>query len=470
MSRAWDLVVEGGTVVTPSGRSVADLAVSGGRIAAVGDLAGHPAASGARIVDASGMVVVPGGVDVHTHLDMPFGSGRTADDFDSGSKAALFGGTTTIIDFAAPKPGEPLRKGLEAWLAKAEGSSSVDFGFHMTMPRVTDKDLAEMASLVREGVTSFKLFTAYPGRLMSGDGAIFRALRRSRDIGALVCVHAENGPVIEALVGEALAAGHRAPRFHALTRPVEAEAEAAGRVIALAEMAGAPVYLVHLSSAAALAEVRRGRKRGVRVLAETCPQYLCLDAEVYERPDFEAAKFVMSPPLRPKGNGARLWEALAAGELQAVATDHCSFFMKRRKGHPCKADGKDDFTRIPNGAPGIGARMLLLWDAVQKGRLTAERFVEVTASGPARVFGLHPRKGNLAPGADADIVVIDPRKTHTFTMENQHLNVDYDPYENRTVHGEVRDVFLSGRPMILRGRFTGEAGGGRFLRRAPRDF
>jgi dihydropyrimidinase len=468
-SRPWDLVIKGGTVVSSSGRSVADLAVSEGRIAAVGHLEGLRPADGARTVEAKGMIVAPGGVDVHTHLDMPFGRGATADDFASGSKAALLGGTTTIIDFAAPGPGGSLERGLQAWMRRAEGKCSVDFGFHMTMVGASDRGLREMDRLVGLGVTSFKVFTAYPGRLMSDDGDIFKVLRRSRDNGALVSAHCENGPVIAALVREALASGNTGPRFHALTRPPAAEAEAAGRVIALAEMAGAPVYIVHLSTAAALAEVRRGRKRGVRVLAETCPQYLTLTAEEYERPGFEGAKFVMSPPLRPRGNDARLWAALAAGEIQTVATDHCSFPMKSRGSAPCKADGRHDFSKIPNGAPGIGARMPLLWDAAQKGRITPERFVEVTASGPARIFGLHPRKGSLAPGADADIVVIDPRKTHTFTVSNQNLKVDYDPYEGRTAHGAVRDVFLGGRPMVLQGRFVGETGKGRFLRRTPRD-
>ncbi|MBI4678285.1 MAG: dihydropyrimidinase [Elusimicrobia bacterium] len=457
MAERWDLVVQGGTVITTSESFVADVAVSQGRVAALGRLEGLAAAQGAQVVDAEGMVVVPGGVDCHVHLDMPYGGSTNSDDFASGSVAALFGGTTTIIDFATPGKGEALELGFEARRRKADGRCSTDYGFHMVMTRVCDKTLREMDRMVRQGVTSFKLFTSNPQRLMSDDGAIFRAMRRTRDNGGLVCMHAENGRVIEELIREALAAGNTGPRFHPLTRPMEAEAEATARVIALAEMAGAPVYVMHLSAARALDEVRRGRKRGVKVLSETCPQYLFLTADEYERPGFEAAKFVSSPPLRPRGNETRLWQALRDGELQAVSTDHCSFSMRSKGGKP-------------RGAPGIGTRMLLMWDAAQRGRISPQRFVEVVASAPARIFGLYPRKGHLAPGADADIVVIDPRKTHAFGVASHHLRVDYEPYEGRTAHGVIREVFLRGRRMVSHGRFVGKPGGGAFLRRAPRDF
>ncbi|MBI5210902.1 MAG: dihydropyrimidinase [Elusimicrobia bacterium] len=464
-SPPYDLVVRGGTVATAAGRFVADVGVRGERVAALGDLGAPPA--GAKVVDARGMIVVPGGIDAHTHLDMPFGGSTTADDFATGSEAALFGGTTTIIDFATPRRGEPLRKGLEAWRRKAEGRCSVDYGFHMVMTGAADKALREMDQLVREGVTTFKLFMAYPDRLMADDRTILRALLRTKENGGLVCMHAENGWAVETLVREALARGDTQPSFHPLTRPVAVEAEATARACMLAEVAGVPIYIMHLTSARALEEVRRARERGVAVLAETCPQYLYLHADRYDGPGAEAAKFVLSPPLRPKGDDEALWRGLREGSLQVVSTDHCSFFLKPRPSRPCKEPGRRDFSRIPNGAPGIETRMLLMWDAVQKGRLSLERFVEVTATGPARLFGLFPRKGHLSPGADADIVVIDPRKPHTITAAQHHMSVDYNPYEGKTIHGSIREVFLRGRPMVRHERFLGRPGEGRFLRRAP---
>ncbi len=392
----------------------------------------------------------------------------TADNFATGSAGGIFGGTTSIIDFAIQKKGGTLTEALDTWHQKAQGNSSVDYAFHMICVDLPEKGLKEMDRLVNEGITTFKLFMAYPGIFMSDDATIFRAMQQTKENGGMVCMHAENGGVIDVLVQKAIAEGKLEPKYHALTRPMSAEAEATRRAISLAEMAGVPVYIVHLSAGDAMEEVRAARARGVPAYAETCPQYLYLSYEDYERPGFEGAKFVMSPPLRPKGNEERLWKGLAHNWLQVVSTDHCSFCMKAGKGKIGKELGKGNFAKIPNGAPGVETRMLLLWDGVQKGRLTPSRFVDITATTPAKLFGLYPRKGHLFPGADADIVIIDPMKTTTFSAKTHHTNVDYNPYEGKTVSGAIRDVFLRGQHMVSGAKLVGKAGSGKFLRRAPR--
>ena len=455
-------LVRGGTLVTATGSSEADLLIDGETIAAIEARIETPVE---RAIDASGRLVLPGGVDAHTHLDMPLDDGvRAADDFESGTIAAAVGGTTSIVDYATQSRGGSLRAAFDDWMRMASGRAVVDFGFHMIVCDYRPTIEAEMDALVAEGVTSFKLFMAYPGRLMLDDGAIFRALLRSRDNGSLVCVHAENGPVIEVLVERARAAGRTAPVEHARTRPARAEAEATHRACALAEMAGAPVFVVHLSSAEALEEVERARERGVEVHAETCPQYLFLSEERYEEPDFTGARFVMSPPLRAAAGQEALWRGLARGSLETVATDHCPFCLadKRR--------GAEDFSRIPNGAPGIEHRMTLLWDGgVRAGRLSPSRFVEVTATAPARIFGLYPRKGTLAVGSDADLVIWDPERRTTISAATHRMRVDYDPYEGRAVVGGPETVFARGAVIVEQGRFVGRPGAGRFLRRAPRS-
>ena len=379
-------LIRHGTVVSASGAFVADVLVEDERIAAVGPQLPGPADV---TWDARGKYVIPGGIDVHTHLYMPLGDTVTADDVASGTIAAAFGGTTTVVDFAVQDRGRPMREAWETWMRKAEGKAAVDYGFHLIVTDLGPDGLEEMDALVAEGVTTFKLFMAYPGRLMVDDATIFRALRRTADNGGLVLMHAENGGVIEELVTRARAEGRTAPKWHALTRPPRAEAEATHRAIVLAELAGAPVYIVHVSCAEAVDEVAAARARGARVLGETCPQYLLLSDECYDLPGFEGAKYVMSPPLRSRDGQERLWRALAGDELQVVATDHCPFRMRDQK-----VAGRDDFTSIPGGAPGIETRMSLLYDGgVRAGRLTLSRWVEVTATNPARLFGLYPRKG-----------------------------------------------------------------------------
>ena len=455
------ILIQNGTIVTACDTCRGDILVEDERITAIGTAL---EAEADRRIDASDKLVLPGGVDVHTHLDMPFGATRSADDWESGTVAAAHGGTTSIVDFATQFTGERLHEAWENWARRAEGKAAIDYGFHMTITDFTDDVEAEMDALVREGIPSFKLFMAYRGRLMLDDGSIFRALLRTGQNGGTICLHAENGDVIDVLVRRALAEGHTAPKFHALTRPPLAEAEATHRAICLAEMAEVPVYIVHLSAAEALERVVQARERGVPVYAETCPQYLFLSNENYEEPGFDGAKYVMSPPLRPRESQVALWRGLARNDLQVVATDHCPFCMKERK-----ALGRDDFSKIPNGAPGIETRMSLLYDGgVRAGHLSLNRFVEVTATAPSKIFGLYPRKGTLAPGSDADIVVFDPNREVTLSAKTLHMKVDYSPYEGRQVIGAPEIVLSRGRVIVENGRFVGRAGGGTFLKRQAR--
>src|SRR5260221_2634731 len=455
-------LVAGGTIVTAADSFKAAVLIEGEKVVAVGtDLK----AAGGKPIDASRKLVIPGGIDVHTHMELPFGGTMASDDFETGTTAAAFGGTTTIVDFAVQGFGEPLEKARDAWMKKARGKAVVDYGLHMIVRDVSDKVLREMGTMVKEGISSFKLFMAYPGVFMVDDGAIFKALVRSAEIGALICMHAENGGVIDVLVKKALAAKHTQPKWHALTRPPEAEGEATGRAFKLAEMAGGvPLYVVHLSAAQALEQVRLFRDRGLPAYAETCPQYLFLSYDNYEEPGFDGAKYVMSPPLRPKDTQDRLWRGLAFNDLQAISTDHCPFCMKEQK-----TLGQDDFSKIPNGAPGIETRISLVYDGgVIPGRISLNRFVELTSTSPAKIFGLFPRKGTIAPGSDADIVVFDPSKKTTLSAKTLHMNVDYNPYEGREVTGTVDTVVSRGRVVIDAGTFTCRAGGGSILKRSAR--
>jgi dihydropyrimidinase len=455
------ILIKNGTVVTAAETLRADVLIEGERIAAV---APGIDVEADRTIDAAGRYVLPGGVDVHTHLDMPYRDTVSADDFQSGTIAAALGATTSIIDFATQMPGETLHEARDAWMQKAEGKAAIDYGFHVAITRMDGGVEREMDELVLEGVTSFKVYMAYPGSLMLDDAGIRRALEKSRDNGATICVHAEDGVAVEALIRDALAAGHTAPRYHALTRPPEAEAAAARRVIALARSARAPIYIVHVSASGAVDAIRGAREDGLPVSGETCPQYLFLSDDRYEAPGFEAAKYVMSPPLRPKAMQERLWLALASGDLQVVATDHCPFTLAQ------KAEGRDDFTKIPNGAPGIETRMSLLYDGgVRANRITLNRFVELTSTSPAKLFGLFPRKGTIAHGSDADVVLFDPDRKTTLSASTLHMRVDYSPYEGRQVTGIAETVLSRGRVIVENGAFVGRPGWGTFLRREPRN-
>jgi dihydropyrimidinase len=454
-------IVRNGTIVTAADRYVADILVEDGSIVAIAKGLNLPADT---TVDATGKLVMPGGIDVHTHLDMPFGGTQSADDFETGTIAAAHGGTTTLIDFAIQDYGKSLYPALDGWRAKAENKSVIDYAFHMIVRELNDQVAGDMDKLVRdEGVTSFKLFMAYPGVFQVDDATIFRALLRTRDNGGLICMHAENGGVIDTLVKEALRQGHKAPKWHALTRPTRAEGEATGRAIALAEMAGVPIYIVHLSCSDALEKIKQARDMGLPAYAETCPQYLFLSYEDYERPGFEGAKYVMSPPLREKWNQEALWKGLSKNDLQVVSTDHCPFCMNEP---PQKQLGADDFSKIPNGAPGIETRLMLLWDGgVRAGKIDAHRFVEITSTNPARMFGLWPKKGTIAVGSDGDMIVWDPDKEVTLSAKTHHMRVDYNPYEGRVIQGAAQAVLSRGDVIVQDGKFTGTRGRGQFVKR-----
>ena len=455
------LLIKHGTIITATDRYEGDVFVEGEKISTIGTALTMAAD---RTIDATGKYVLPGGIDVHTHLDMPFGGTKSADDFESGTRAAAHGGTTTIVDFAIQYKGQTLHHAWETWMKKADGQAAIDYGFHMIITDLSDQVEEEMDALVRQGVTSFKLFMAYPGVFMLDDASIFRALLRTGQNGGTICMHAENGGVIDVLVRRALAEGKTAPKYHALTRPARAEGEATHRAIALAEMADVPIYIVHLSAAEALEMVTEARDRGLPAYAETCPQYLFLSYDNYEEPGFDGAKYVMSPPLRTKDTQDRLWRGLAFNDLQAISTDHCPFCMKEQK-----TLGQDDFSKIPNGAPGIETRMSLVYDGgVLPGRISLNRFVELTATSPAKIFGLFPRKGTIAPGSDADIVIFDPAKKIRLSAKTLHMNVDYNPYEGREVTGAVDTVVSRGRVVVDGGTFTGRAGAGSFLKRNAR--
>ena len=457
-----DTLIRNGTVVTARETIAADVLIEGERIREV--RASIPAQAARKVIDATGLYVMPGGIDAHTHLDMPFGGTTSADDFETGTRAAAFGGTTSIIDFAIQARATRMREALDAWWRKAEGRACIDYGLHMIVTDLGEAGLEDMDDMVREGVASFKLFMAYPNVLMVDDATIFKALSQTARNGALICMHAENGSVIDVIIARALAEGKTAPIYHALTRPPRAEAEAVHRAIAMAEIAGAPVYIVHLSSEDALNEVREARDRGVPAFAETCPQYLLLSIEELERPNFEGAKYVFTPPLRSKDHLPKLWDGLKHDHLQVVSTDHCPFCFADQK-----TLGKDDFTKIPNGGPGIENRLQLIYHyGVNAGKLSLNRFVELTSTTPARLFGMYPRKGEIAPGSDADLVLWDPNAVHTISAKTHHMRVDYSMFEGFQVKGDARTVLSRGEVIVDSGRFAGKPGRGNYLKRAAR--
>ena len=453
-----------GTIVGAEGSTEADVLVDGETIALIGsDLAG--AGIGAdETIDATGKWLIPGAIDVHTHMELPFGGTFAKDTFETGTRAAAFGGTTTIVDFAVQTRGASLRDGLDAWHAKAEGNAVADYGFHMIMSDVNDDTLREMDGLVAEGVPDFKLFTAYPGVFYSDDGAIFRAMQQTARNGGLIMMHAENGMAIDVVAAQLVEQGRTDPYYHGVARYPIFEGEATNRVIRLAEAAGVPVYIVHLSARDALDAVRGARDRGVNAFAETCPQYLFLSLEDMGN-GFEGAKYVCSPPLRPAQHQAELWKGLVKDDLQVVSTDHCPFDFEGQKDL-----GRGDFRKVPNGLPGVEDRVDLLHDGgVVGGRISRERWVEIISTAPARLFGMHPRKGAIATGSDADIVVYDPNRRHTISAATHHMDVDYSVYEGREVQGGSDIVLSRGSVIVRDGEFTGRKGHGRFIKRSPAD-
>jgi dihydropyrimidinase len=466
VSTAKATLIRNGRIVTAVDDCVADILIEGSRIQAIGKTL--PAGPGMAEHDAAGLLVLPGAVDVHTHLDSATPTASTVDDFAAGTRAAAFGGTTTVVDYCTPPSGASLMAGLEDW-HRRRTNACVDVGAHMIVLDAGADTLAEMKTLVeREGISSFKFFMAYPGALMLEDGALFTALRAAGALGALSCVHAENGPVIQSLVQAALALGQTAPRHHALTRPAVLEGEAAQRAIDLAELAQAPLYVVHLSTAQALQAVQRARQRGLPVFAETCPQYLLLDDTVYESDGFEGAKYVMSPPIRPASHGPQLWRGLHTGDIQTVATDHCAFtYGDEPHGlRHSKRLGLAAFNRIPNGAPGLETRLELMHDAaVLQHGLSLHRLVDLVATAPARLFGLFPRKGTVAVGSDADLVLFDPQERWTVRAATHHSLSDYSLFEGHPLTGRVKKVFLRGQCIVDGPQWLGREGMGQYLAR-----
>jgi dihydropyrimidinase len=451
-------LIRNANVVTAVDNYFADLLIEDDKIAIIGNRLDMEAD---KVIDASGKLVIPGGIDPHTHMELPFGGTFASDDFRTGTVAAAYGGTTTIIDFAVQYHGESLIQAVDNWHQKAEGKTAIDYGFHLITTDLPDERVPEMRQLINEGVMSFKMFMAYPGVFLVDDATIFRAMKNAGNWGGLICMHAENGIVINEIIKHALAEGKTAPKYHALTRPTKAEAEGVHRAIAIAEMAEAPVYIVHLSCADALEEVREARDNGLPAYAETCPQYLFLDYSLYEREGFEGAKWVMTPPLREKWNQDKLWQGLKGNDLQVISTDHCPFCMKE------KELGRDDFTKIPNGGPGVEHRMSLIYNGgVAGGKIGLNRFVELTSTSAAKLFGLFPRKGTIAVGSDADIVIFDPNEEMTISAANHHMNVDYSAYEGMKVKGVTKTVLSRGRVVIEDGKYVGKAGDGRFLKRS----
>jgi dihydropyrimidinase len=454
------LLIQHGTVINGHSTRKADVLIDGETILEVApdiDPAHH------QLIDATALLVMPGGIDVHTHLDMPFGGTTSADDYFTGTRAAAVGGTTTVIDFALQSRGHTLREALETWNAKAEGKACIDYSLHMAVTDLgpNNENLAELDQMVAHGIPSFKLFMAYPNVLMIDDGLMFKVMERAATLNALCLIHAENGSVIDIVVSEFLERGETAPHFHAHSRSALAEAEATHRAIAIAEMAGASVYIVHLSNADALLALHHAKEKGLRALAETCPQYLVLSLEdQMPGKSWEEAKYVFTPPLRQKKNQEPLWQALASGELSVVSTDHCPFRFADQK-----SLGRHDFTKIPNGGPGIENRLQVLWHfGVNAGRITPQRFVQLAASEPARIFGM-PTKGEIAPGKDADILLWDPAADYTISAATQSMATDYNLFEGWRVKGNARHVFSRGQQVVANGVFTGYAGHGKFLKR-----
>ncbi len=460
-------IIRNGRVVTAIDDYRGDVLIENGRIVALGEnlaVGNHVAEH-----DASNLLVLPGGVDCHTHMENTFGASTTCDTFESGTRAAAFDGTTTIVDFAFQRAATSPLEAIARVQEVAAPQASIDYGLHVIVTHVDDQALVDMKSAIRsEGVSSFKMFMAYPGIVMVDDAAIFRAMRMVGEHGGIIALHAENGIVIDQLIKEALAAGHTAPKHHGVTRPALMEGEATHRGIKLAELAEAPVYFVHLSASEALAQVVEARDRGIPVFAETCPHYLFFDDSEYAGDEFEVARYVMSPPLRSKDTQRELWRALKFDDLQLISTDHCPFCMKEgyRGRTSQKPLGRHDFSRIPNGVPGVETRMTVIYDGgVKSNRISLNRFVELTSTAPAKIFGMFPRKGTIAIGSDADIVLFDPDDRHVISAKTHHSNCDYTLFEGREVQGRVKKVFLRGEPVVDGNNWLGRSGRGSFVRR-----
>ncbi len=457
------VLIKNGRIITAGEDYEADIYIVDDKIKTIGvnlDL------TSGTTINAEGKYIIPGGIDVHTHLDMPFGKITSSDDFESGTIAAAFGGTTCIIDFATQSRGMETRQAVDEWHKKAEGKAVIDYGFHMIITELSDNYSDDLKNLIQEGITSFKMFMAYPNSLMVDDAVIFKVLKECVNTGALLGIHAENGREIDILVKNAITRGNTSPIYHALTRPAVSEGEAVSRSIALAQMAGAPVYIVHLSTFDGLERISEAREKGIRVYAETCPQYLFLSLEDMGKPGNDDAKLIFTPPVREKWNQKKLWEGLRNNSIQVVATDHCPFKMADKTGPLIT-----DFTKIPNGGAGIEHRLQLLFQGgVNEGRLTLNRWVEICSANPARMFGLYPRKGTIKQGSDADLVIWNPMTKYTISAETHHMNVDYSMYEGKQVTGNAETVISRGEIIIEKNKFTGKSGWGKYIKRDLPEF
>ncbi|MBO8177738.1 MAG: dihydropyrimidinase [Bacillus sp. (in: Bacteria)] len=453
-------LIKNGTIVTATDTFEAEILIENGKIVAMGHQL-DPV--GAEVIDAKGCYIFPGGIDPHTHLEMPFGGTVSKDDFETGTIAAAFGGTTTVIDFCLTNKGEPLKKAINTWHAKSKDKAVIDYSFHLMIAEINDDVLNELPKVIdEEGITSFKVFMAYKNVFQADDETLFRTLVAAKELGALVMVHAENGDVIDYLTKKALTEGKTDPIYHALTRPPEVEGEATGRAAELTGLAQSQLYVVHVSCAEAVEKITQARNRGFDVWGETCPQYLVLDRSYLEKPNFEGAKYVWSPPLREKWHQDVLWNALKNGQLQTLGSDQCSFDFKGQK-----ELGRGDFTKIPNGGPFIEDRVSVLFsEGVKKGRITINQFVDIMSTRIAKLFGLFPKKGTIAVGADADLVIFDPNVERTISAATHHMAVDYNAFEGLKVTGEPVSVLCRGDFVVRDKQFVGKLGYGKYLKRA----
>lgn len=450
----YDLVIKNGKIITSGDCYMADLGIKDGKIVEIAKNIDSD-----NIYDAKGKYIIPGGIDVHTHLDMPFGGTFSSDDFATGTKAAAIGGTTSIVDYAVQPKDKGLYETIEIWDSKAKGKAVIDYGFHLGVTRLDDDVREELPRILKDGFSSFKVFMVYDGMRLT-DKELLEILSIARDNNGLVCVHAENYDSINYKITELLADGKTDPVYHAISRPQKCEAEATNRAVKLAEMVNAPIYIVHVSNREAADEIKRSRKQGFKSMGETCPQYLLLSIDNYLEENFAGAKYVMSPPLREKFNHELMWEAIRRGDLQTIATDHCPFFMEQKK------MGLDNFTKIPNGAPGIEARISLIHHyGVNEGNISLNKFVEVTSTNPAKIFGMYPQKGTIAVDSDADLVVFDPEKEVTISVENLHERVDYTPYEGFKVKGYPVATFSRGELIAENGEYVGLESRGKLIKR-----
>jgi dihydropyrimidinase len=453
-------LIKNGRIITATDDYVADVLVDGETIATIGR---NLRVAADRAIDAAEMLVIPGAIDPHVHMELPFGGTVSSDTFETGTRAAACGGTTSIIDFAIQYKGNTFAQTLDDWHAKAEGRCAIDYGFHLAVTEYEARHAAEFARVVDAGVTTFKLFLAYPGVFMVDDQTMFRVMRSAGEAGGLTLVHAENGDAISLKIAELLAAGKVEPKYHAQSRPPVMQADGVARAVRVAEFARAPVFIVHVSCEAAMMELQRSRDAGNPAYGETCTQYLFLDETEYDRPDFEGAKYVFTPPLVARENIEPLWKGLKLGYLQEVSTDHCPFNFKGQK-----ELGRGDFTKIPNGGPGVEDRLSMMYDgAVVKRGWSLNKWVDVCSTASAKLFGMFPKKGTIAPGSDADLVLFDPAVERTISAKTHHMNCDYSLFEGWRIKGQPRTVLSRGKVVVQDGRYVGKAGDGKFLKRGP---